>query len=74
MKGPKSVQKGVFYTPNHDFFAFDIFIINNQTAYWADVFDIPKLLKDIIPSVPVYVQGTFDEVFNVNTLIDSTIP
>lgn len=54
--------------------AFDIFIVTEHTAYWADVYDIPKLLKDNIKSVPVYMKGTFDEVFNVNTEIDSTIP
>jgi hypothetical protein len=25
---PKMVQKGVYYTPNHEFFAFDIFVTN----------------------------------------------
>lgn len=39
-----------------------------------DVEDIPKLLKDNIHSVPIYAKGTFDEVFNVNIEIDSTIP
>lgn len=36
--------------------------------------DIPILLGNIIPTVPVYTRGTFDEVFAVNTEIDSTIP
>jgi Rnl2 family RNA ligase len=72
--GPKAVQKGIYYTPEHEFMAFDIFIVTVETAYWADVFDIPKLLKDNIKSVPVHTKGTFDEVFNINTVIDSTIP
>lgn len=36
--------------------------------------DIPRLLGEHIYSVPVYARGTFEEVFNVNTEIDSTIP
>lgn len=54
--------------------AFDIFIVTTETAYWADVFDIPKLLKENIKSIPVHAKGTFDEIFNLNTVIDSTIP
>ena len=72
--GCKAVQKGVYYTPNHEFYAFDIFVVNEQVAYWVDVLDIPRLLGEHINSVPVYVRGTFEEVFNVNTEIDSTIP
>lgn len=36
--------------------------------------DIPKILKDRIRHVPVLKQGTFDEVFSMNTVFDSTIP
>ena len=73
-KGPKAVQKGVYYTPDHDFFAFDILVITTESAYWVNVLDLPKLLKDDIPVVPVYKQGTFEEIFNLNTVFDSTIP
>ncbi len=45
-----------------------------ETAYWVDVLDIPKILKEAIPAVPVYAKGSFEEVFNINTEIDSTIP
>ena len=72
--GPKQVQKGVYYTPNHEFFAFDINIVTDEKVYWVDVLDIPQLLKDNISSVPVYLKGTFDEVFNMDILLDSTIP
>lgn len=53
---------------------FDIFVVTVDTAYWVDVLDIPKLLKDNIHAVPVYLKGTFDEVFNVNIELDSMIP
>ena len=71
---PKQVQKGICYTPNHEFYAFDIFVTTSETAYWVDVYDIPKLLENNINSVPVYVKGAFEEVFNVKIEIDSTIP
>lgn len=72
--GMKSVQRGVYYTPTHEFFAFDICVITEERNYWVDVLDIPKLLKDNINHVPVYTKGSFDEVFAMNTVIDSTIP
>ncbi len=46
----------------------------SETAYWVDVLDIPNILKEAIPSVPVYAKGSFEEVFNIDTVIDSTIP
>lgn len=49
-------------------------MITDSHSYWVDVLDIPKLLKENIRHIPVHVQGTFDEVFNMNTVIDSTIP
>jgi Rnl2 family RNA ligase len=72
--GPKAVQKGVYYTPEHEFFAFDICIVTPEEAYWADVMDIPKLLGGHIKHVPVFTKGNFEEVFNMDTIIDSTIP
>jgi hypothetical protein len=57
---PKAVQQGISYSPNHEFVAFDVFIVSSDRVYWADVFDIPKLLKDNIRTVPVYTKGTFD--------------
>jgi len=54
--------------------AFDIKIFTDKTAFWVDVIDIPKLLKDNLKSVPVYAKGTFNEVYDIETKIDSTIP
>ena len=53
----KAVQKGIYYTPDHQFMAFDIKIFTEETAFWVDVIDIPKLLKDNMKSVPVYAKG-----------------
>lgn len=54
--------------------AFDIRIFTDKTTFWVDVTDIPKCLEDNIKSVPIYARGTFDEMFAINTKINSTIP
>ena len=56
----KAVQKGIYYTPSHEFMAFDIKIFTPESAFWVDVLDIPKLLKENLKSVPVYAKGTFE--------------
>jgi len=40
--------------------AFDIKIFTEKTAFWVDVTDIPKCLKDNIKCVPIYARGTFE--------------
>lgn len=70
----KSVQKGVYYIPHHEFMAFDIRIFTDKTTFWVDVTDIPKCLQGNLKSVPIYAQGTFDQMFALDTKIDSTIP
>ena len=41
----KAVQKGIYYTPDHEFMAFDIKIFTPEKIFWVDVTDIPTLLK-----------------------------
>jgi hypothetical protein len=40
----------------------------------VDVSDIEKILKDKFQSMPIYAKGTFDEMLNIDSKIDSTIP
>lgn len=54
--------------------AFDIKIFTDKTAFWVDVEDIPKCLKDNLKSVPIFARGTFDQMFDIESKIDSTIP
>lgn len=68
------MQKGVYYTPNHEYFAFDIFVVAGDHAYWVDVQDIPKFLGECIPTVPIFAKGTFEEMLNINIKINSIIP
>lgn len=70
----KHVQKGIYYIPHHEFMAFDIRVYTDKIAFWIDVSDIPKILKDNIKSIPIYARGTFDQMLNLDSKIDSTIP
>jgi hypothetical protein len=54
--------------------AFDICVFSDTSIYWVDVADIGKFLKDSFKSIPIYARGTFDEMFNIESRIDSTIP
>jgi hypothetical protein len=54
--------------------AFDIKIVTKDRNYWVNVTDIQKILKNIIVTVPIYAQGTFAQMMDINTKIDSTIP
>lgn len=74
VKGPKHVQKGINYTPEHEFMAFDIYVYLPEKSFWVDVTDIPKYLDKYIMAVPIYAKGTFKEIFAIDIKIDSTIP
>jgi hypothetical protein len=73
LKEFKPVQKGVYYIPHHEFMAFDICVYTDKTLFWVDVTDIANILKDNFKSIPIYAKGTFDEMFNIESKIDSTI-
>lgn len=36
--------------------------------------DIEKSVGNFVPTVPIYAKGPFEQVYEVNTKIDSTIP
>ena len=57
------VQKGVYYCPGHEFMAFDIKVETEKDEFWVDALDISKILKDRIKSLPIYAQGTFEEIY-----------
>ena len=72
--GPKHIQQGIYYTPKHEFMAFDIYVCLKDQSFWVDVTDLPKYLGGHVKSVPVHAKGTFKDVFAIDTKIDSTIP
>lgn len=55
-----------------------MFDVNVKTTddqdFWIDALDIDKHVGKFIQTVPIYSKGTFDEVYAVNTKIDSTVP
>jgi len=70
----KPVQTGITYTPFHEFFAFDVNVKTVTGDQWVPAIDLEHFLGKYMKTVPIYCKGTFDEVFDVNTKIDSTIP
>lgn len=65
MKGPKAVQKGVYYTPNHEFMVFDMKVTTPTSTFWIDVIDIPRYLDNKFMHVPVYAKGTFEQIYAI---------
>lgn len=70
----KAVQTGITYTPNHEFFAFDVNVKTSTGDLWIPATDLEARIGKYIRTVPIYCKGNFEEVYAVNTKIDSTIP
>lgn len=70
----KPVQTGITYTPFHEFFVFDCSVATPAGLQWVPALDLDALIGKYIRTVPIFCKGTFEEVFAVNTKIDSTIP
>ena len=67
----KKVQRNIYYTPNNEFWVFDIII----DGVYADTFDIMYISGDMgMTSVPVLHVGTFDECLNYPNDAVTTIP
>lgn len=71
----KAVQTGIKYTPNHEFLVFDVNIkTTDGQDFWIDALDLEKLIGKFVPTVPIFAKGTFEEIYAINTKIDSMIP
>ena len=69
------MQTGITYTPNHEFLVFDANIkTNDEQDFWIDSLDLEKYVGKFLATVPIYLKGSFEEIYGVNTKIDSTIP
>jgi hypothetical protein len=68
------IQRGIKYTPNHEYFAFDILVKTAKGALWVKVTELDHFLNKHIPTVPIHKKGSLDEILQVNIEIDSTIP
>ena len=54
--------------------AFDIKVTSPNAIFWIDVIDIEKFLDSKIMHVPIFAKGTFEELIQIDTVFDSTIP
>jgi Rnl2 family RNA ligase len=70
----KPVQTGITYTPRHEYFVFDCNVKTSTGDEWVPALDLEKFIGKYITTVPIYCKGSFEEVFAVNTKIDSTVP
>lgn len=67
------VQKGVFYSPNNEFMAFDILINDKMYIYPKEAFELFKICD--IPHVPVIATGqTLDEALKISNEFNTLIP
>ena len=67
-------KTGITYTPHHEFFAFDLNVKTETGDQWVPATDLEHFLAKYMKTVPIYCKGSFDEVFAVDTKMDSTIP
>lgn len=72
----KPVQKGVYYSPNKEFLAYDLTIVTKSNNVFE--LDFEKLHKYCtyakIPIVPILKIGGFQEVMDITTEVNSAIP
>ena len=54
--------------------AFDIKVTSPNAIFWIDAMDIEKFLDSKIMHVPIFAKGTFEELIQIDTVFDSTIP
>lgn len=54
--------------------AFDIKVTSPNAIFWIDAIDIEKFLDSKIMHVPIFAKGTFEELIQIDTVFDSTIP
>ena len=75
---PKAVQKGIFYSPNLHFYAFDIYIkkYNEYNGYFLDYEDSCAIFEtvNIIYAKPLQIYDHFEDAIKHPIYYDSTIP
>jgi len=72
-----AIQKGVIYSPEHEFLIFDILIREYilTTPTYLDYQLVVNLCKEVnLPYVPILAKGTLEELLKLNPLFESTIP
>jgi len=69
------IQKGIFYAPTIDFYAYDILLITEKDKKWLNYDDAMKLFEKskLFYAKPLHV-GTLKECFDYNIKFNSIIP
>jgi len=70
------VQKGIYYTPDNEFIAFDVFaLMNDDSASWVDSEAVIGMCNFLsIPHVPFLFKGTLDECLNYSNEFQTKVP
>lgn len=71
----KPIQKGIYYSPNIHFYAFDILIINDNTFYYLDFYKAIEIFKKsgIMYCKPLAIFNKLNDALNYNYNFESTI-
>jgi Rnl2 family RNA ligase len=71
----KKVQKGIDYTPDNDFMAFNVLAINNGIHTWVDTASLKILLGNLpLKTVPILHTGSLSSCLNYDHEYNTTIP
>jgi len=69
------IQKGVFYSPDNHFNAFDIILKMKDFRSFLPIYRTIRLCEDYdIPVLPILHEGTMDDMISLNPTFTSTIP
>jgi len=74
--GNQPIQRGVYYTPDTEFMAFDIRVFPKEgESFWMNYLDAVVMFKNygFFYAKPL-VQGSLEDCFNFDIKADSTIP
>ncbi|BCS82955.1 RNA ligase 2 [Cotonvirus japonicus] len=74
-KFSKSIQKGVYYSPDINFLVFDIKVNTDLLSYFISYDDMLEYLTETnLKSVPLISRATFDVIVNLNPVFNSNVP
>ncbi|MBQ9174138.1 MAG: hypothetical protein IJ161_10465 [Bacteroidales bacterium] len=71
----RAIQKGVYYTPSHEFYGFDIFVFTGNTGYFLPVDTVNRIfsLSGILYAETLF-EGTLEECLRFGNAFPTTIP
>ena len=71
----KKVQKGIDYTPDNDFRAFNVLVIEGDKQTWVDTESLSLYLQDTkLKTVPILATGSLSFCLNYDHEYNTTLP